>query len=477
MPLLYLDCQYGIAGDMLLSALIDAGAEPAYITGHLRQLPVDPFVLGVAPVNQHGIQAKTLQLFFPRPADDAGNADDAGAAGTLGVVDDAGAIGDMNDADAAGTADAADNHVGPGRDAMAAAIDPAIFARRRTVPLALHARHPGHRRAAAILSMIDGSALPPRVKQRSRAVFDALARAEGKIHGIDPAEVHFHEVGAMDSIIDIIGVCLALESLDIDRIIASPVAVGSGKKQMAHGCYPIPAPATAELLLGIPLADFPVEGELTTPTGAAFLKSLAGEYRTLPAVTVGAIGYGAGKKRFDHPNVLRVMICDTPDNGPERETVVTLQCEVDDISGENLGYVMERLFEQQALDVYYTPVYMKKNRPGTLITALCRPEQAAALEEILLLETSTFGVRQTVHSRRVLQRRMERIATAYGDIAVKIGYRGDRIYQISPEYEQVRRAALEHHVPYDLVWEAVRHAVHARRASLHPSLSPTRGAE
>ncbi|TCL04322.1 hypothetical protein EZJ58_2435 [Sodalis ligni] len=400
MPLLYLDCQYGIAGDMMLCALVGAGADLDYVIRHLNSLPVDPFVLGVSPVNQHGIEAKTLQLFFPLA--------DAGPA-----------------------------------------------------PLAAPARHLHHRRAAAILSMIESSSLPPRVKQRAAAVFSVLARAEGKIHGIPPGEVHFHEVGAMDSIIDIIGVCLALESLDIDRIIASPVAVGGGKKQMAHGCYPIPAPATAELLLGIPLADFPVEGELTTPTGAAFLNALAAEFRGLPAVTVRAIGYGAGKKRFSHPNILRVMVCESANSRPERETVLTLQCEVDDISGENLGYVMERLFEQQALDVYYTPVYMKKNRPGTLVTVLCRPEDSAALEEILLLETSTFGVRQTRHSRLILQRRMEQVATPYGDIAVKIGFRGRRVYHIAPEYEQVRQAAKNHRVPFDQVWDAVRQSANA----------------
>ncbi|WP_213992735.1 nickel pincer cofactor biosynthesis protein LarC [Sodalis sp. dw_96] len=400
MPLLYLDCQYGIAGDMALSALIDAGADINYVISHLNGLPVDPFVLGVSTVNQHGIQAKTLQLFFP-------------------LAD-----------------------TGP-------------------TPLSAPGRHLHHRRASAILAMIESSSLPLRVKQRATAVFSALARAEGKIHGIPPDEVHFHEVGAMDSIIDIIGVCLALESLDIDRIIASPVAVGGGKKQMAHGCYPIPAPATAELLLGIPLADFPVEGELTTPTGAAFINALVHEFRALPAVTLSAIGYGAGKKRFSHPNILRVMVCESAESRPERETVVTLQCEMDDISGENLGYVMERLFEQQALDVYYTPVYMKKNRPGTLVTVLCRPEDSAMLEEILLLETSTFGVRQTRHSRLILQRRIEYVTTPYGDIAVKIGFRGQRVYHTAPEYEQVRLAAKNHRVPFDLVWGTVRQSANA----------------
>ncbi|HEY0209775.1 nickel pincer cofactor biosynthesis protein LarC [Acerihabitans sp.] len=420
MPLLYLDCQYGISGDMTLAALIDAGADCDYITRSLRSLPIDAFVLGVTPVDQQGIQAKMLRLFFPL-----------------------------------------DDH-----NSRAGANAPMASRAAPAGPSALHHHHHGpERKAAAILAMIAASELPERVRRRAGAVFSALARAEGKIHGVAPQEVRFHEVGAMDSIIDILGVCLALENLDIETIIASPVATGQGKQRMAHGCYPIPAPATAELLTGIPLADFPVEGELTTPTGAAFLSALVSEFRALPAVTIGAIGYGAGKRRFSHPNILRVFVCAARGLEPERETVATLQCEVDDISGENLGYVMQELFDQRALDVYYTPVYMKKNRPGTLITVLCRPEDTAMLEEILLVETPTFGVRRSLHSRLALRRRSETVPTPYGDIAVKIGYRGERIYQISPEYEHVRRAAKNGNVPYDLVWGAARQSVQSLWAS------------
>lgn len=302
--------------------------------------------------------------------------------------------------------------------------------------------------------MIRESELPERVKARSLAIFEVIAQAEGKIHGISPAEVHFHEVGAMDSIIDTIGICLGLESLGVDQLIASPVPTGYGKLRMAHGLYPIPAPATAELLRGIPLARSHSEGELTTPTGAGVLKALVGQFGLLEHIMVEKIGYGAGTKDFAVPNVIRVLLGEAKAEEPTREIVHVLETQLDDCTAESLGYVMERLFAGGALDVYFTGVQMKKHRPGTLLTVLCQPELTSRLEEILLVETTTFGVRHSVWTRRVLAREFVETETPFGKVRLKVGKSGGDVLQSTPEYEDVARLAREKNVPFLEVYRA-----------------------
>ncbi|EMF46725.1 hypothetical protein B481_1654 [Planococcus halocryophilus Or1] len=270
MKLLYLDCQSGISGDMTLSALIDLGADISYISEHLKKLPIDPFSLNVKKVDKRGISAKLLDLQFS----------------DVGKIDNEHSHTHSNEHNHSHSHQ--NNHIHEAYEEIHSHSNDHVHDDG-------HHSH-SHRKASTILQMIEKSELPKRVKERSLAVFQIIAEAEGKIHGMDPEEVHFHEVGAMDSIIDVIGVCLALESLDVVRIIASPVPTGYGKIKIAHGLYPIPAPATAEILKGVPLADFHVRGELTTPTGAGFLKALANEYGQLPAQAIESIGYGAGKK-------------------------------------------------------------------------------------------------------------------------------------------------------------------------------------
>lgn len=391
MKLLYLDCQSGISGDMTLAALVDAGADIDYIRKHLMKLPIDSFTLNVKDVDKKGISSKMLDLHF--------------------------------------------------QDLDAHHHD--------------HHHHHPHRKASVILQMIEESTLPFRVKKRSKAVFEAIAEAEGKIHGMDPKDVHFHEVGAMDSIIDVIGVCLALESLNIERIISSPVPTGYGKINIAHGLYPIPAPATAELLKGVPLADFHVKGELTTPTGAGFVKALADEYGHMPPLAIESIGYGAGKKDFSHPNVLRVLIFQQMET-LRREMIAVLECQLDDFTGEALGFTMERVLAEGALDVYFTPVSMKKSRPGTLITVLVKPEKAFVLEELLLRETSTFGVRKSEWSRRILSRDLKKVDTPFGVMTVKIGRLEGKVIKIYPEYEDVKKAANDYNCSFREVYLSVQ---------------------
>lgn len=304
--------------------------------------------------------------------------------------------------------------------------------------------------------MIRESELPERVKARSLAIFEAIAVAEGKIHGIDPAEVHFHEVGAMDSIIDTIGICLALENLGVEEVRASAVPTGSGKVRMAHGLYPIPAPATAELLKGIPLAPSHAQGELTTPTGAGVLRALVSHFGPLEHFIVDQIGFGAGTKDFEVPNVLRAMLGRVTVT-TARETIHVLEAQLDDCTAETCGYVMEQLFEAGALDVYFTAVQMKKNRPGTLITVLCLPHHTSLLEERLLIETTTFGVRQSTWTRRILDRSFETVETPFGPVRLKIGRLGERIVQATPEYADVAHLAKENNVPFLDVYRAALH--------------------
>jgi pyridinium-3,5-bisthiocarboxylic acid mononucleotide nickel chelatase len=274
-------------------------------------------------------------------------------------------------------------------------------------------------------------------------------------------EVHFHEVGAMDSIIDTIGVCLALENLGIDEIYASAVPTGFGKKRMAHGLYPIPAPATLELLKGIPLAELNVMGELTTPTGAGILRALVKNFIMPGGFTVEQIGYGAGEKDFVHPNVLRTLLIRPSDlkknpfedKAPlERESVFVLEAQLDDMTGEGLGYTMEVLLSTGALDVFYTPVYMKKNRPGTLVTVLASLETADRCETVLLTETTTLGVRRSIWSRNILDRRFINADTPYGQIKVKQAFMGNKMLHQAPEYEDVARAAKEYQVTFQEVY-------------------------
>ncbi|MFS0724423.1 nickel pincer cofactor biosynthesis protein LarC [Paenibacillus sp. 1P07SE] len=519
---LYLDCISGIAGDMALAALIDAGADLDYIVTHLRRLPFDNFEMQVLPVMKRGIAAKQLSLVFAggegtdggahahgdgRPMHGHGDHAQAHSHGggmhghgdhthAQGVGDAMHGHGNHMHAHDSGMSHEHEHYHGIGdhhhshhqADASHAYGQGSDHASGHLGHEHDHAEHMHthhhnhdhghvhmhnhnhghahghdheHRRAADILQGIADSELPPRVKARSRAIFEAIAVAEGKIHGMPPEDVHFHEVGAMDSIIDIIGFCLALESLHIDRVAASPVPTGSGKLRMAHGLYPIPAPATAELLRGIPLAPLDVRGELTTPTGAGILRALAESFGPLDAGTIDSIGYGAGKKDFDHPNVVRCLVLTDPASAePKRETVVVLEAQMDDCPGEFIGYAIERLLEDgRALDVYSTAVQMKKNRPGALLTALCRESDAARCEEIMLRETSTLGVRRSSWSRQILDRSWVTAETRYGPVRVKQAYRDGVLWHQSPEYEDAARAAREHRVPLQTVYDEAKRLV------------------
>ncbi|HKB02976.1 MAG TPA: nickel pincer cofactor biosynthesis protein LarC [Gemmataceae bacterium] len=302
--------------------------------------------------------------------------------------------------------------------------------------------------------------LTPRQRDRALAIFRKLASAEAAVHGMPVERVHFHEVGALDSIADIAGAAVAIDLLGVDRITCRSVPPGRGSVKCAHGLMPVPAPATAHLLQGMPLAQAPVTGELVTPTGAAILATVVNEFTDQPAMTVERIGCGAGKKDFwEQPNVLRVFVGAAADERSEDEsdTVTVLETNLDDVAPEVIGYTFDRLFAAGALDVFAVPVHMKKNRPGTLLTVIAPAAAAPALEAILFRETGTFGVRRHTATRTKLRREPVTVSTPWGPVQAKKGWR-DGVELIAPEYEDCARIARAHDIPLRAVYEAVRAA-------------------
>jgi uncharacterized protein (TIGR00299 family) protein len=285
------------------------------------------------------------------------------------------------------------------------------------------------------------------VREQGEAIFTRLAEAEARVHRASVETVHFHEVGAVDSIVDVLGSVYALHLLGVERVVASDLPVGRGFIRAAHGLLPVPAPATAELLKGVPLRNVDVEGELVTPTGAALLVSLASRFGAMPAMRLEAVGYGAGKKRFPFPNLLRVMIGESLDEIPEATEVTLLEANLDDMSPQLYEHVMERLLQAGALDVYLQPVLMKKGRPAQILGVLCDPAGAGPLTEIMLRETTTLGVRASHCTRRCLEREWRPVATPYGEVRVKIGWLGEQAVTVTPEYEDCRALALARNVP------------------------------
>lgn len=310
-----------------------------------------------------------------------------------------------------------------------------------------------HRHLHHILAMIDGSKLTQPQKDLARRIFSRLAEAEAKVHGTTIEKVHFHEVGAADSIADIVGSAVGWNLLQVERIVASPVPTGCGKIRIAHGECSVPAPATAELLVGIPLAESSVPFELTTPTGAAILATLVQSFGPVPAMKIERIGYGAGQRELEtQPNLLRMLLGETT-QAPLADQVWVLETNLDDVSGEVVGYCTTRLLDAGALDVYTTAIQMKKNRPAVKLTVLCPAEDVDRLEAILFEETTTLGVRRWPADRHVLNRRPHQVQTPWGPVDGKIGWTAGGPQRFAPEFESCRRIAEERHLPLRTVLE------------------------
>jgi len=336
-----------------------------------------------------------------------------------------------------------------------------LAATRFHVQLDGSAKQP-HRHLRHVLEILKLSALSEGVRDKACRVFQRLAEAEAAVHGTTVEKVHFHEVGAVDAIVDVVGSVLALELLHVDRVICSPIPTGSGTVTCDHGVLPIPAPATARLLQGVPLAACDDVGELTTPTAAAVLTTLTSEFGPIPPMTLTAAGYGAGTREGrTRPNVFRVLLGEAVEEHGDVDQIMMLETNLDDTSPEVVGYCTERLLGEGALEVYTVPILMKKQRPGVVLTVLCEVGKATAMEKILFAETTTFGIRRRTVERTKLRRRFVAVATPFGDIRMKVGER-EGVVTASPEYEDCRAAALKHGVALrDVI--AASNAAWARR--------------
>ncbi|MDR2469921.1 MAG: nickel pincer cofactor biosynthesis protein LarC [Tannerella sp.] len=402
MKILYFDCFAGISGNMTLAALLDAGVEPEQLVGELKKLRLEGWELKLSNVSKHGIGAKYA---------------DVRVAG-----------------------------------------EPHSHTHRGLHLFHRHAHAHPHRSMADIALLIDKSDISASAKDLSKRIFFRLAKAEAKVHGTTPEKVHFHEVGAIDSIIDIAGTAICIDLLAPDRICASVLHDGHGFVHCQHGKIPVPVPAVVEVLAsrGVPLEQLDVEGELTTPTGAAIIAELADSFGAMPPMRVTKTGYGAGTKELSIPNLLRVVRGESEagkaDSAAE-ETVTVIETNIDDTTPEILGYVMERLLEAGACDVFFSPVYMKKCRPATCLTVLCDAAQTAAMEHILFTETSTIGVRKHVAMRTCLPRKTVFLSTPCGEVKAKETRYGDAV-RLSVEYEDARRLAKETNVPLQEIYKS-----------------------
>jgi uncharacterized protein (TIGR00299 family) protein len=317
-----------------------------------------------------------------------------------------------------------------------------------------------HRSLNTILEILKNSQLAPAVRDRASAIFQKLGEAEARVHDVAIDKIHFHEVGAVDAIVDIVGACIGFHALGIEKFACSPLNVGGGTAKMAHGVLPVPAPATANLLQGKPTYSNGVQRELVTPTGAAIVATLCESFGPQPAMSVSAIGYGAGTADLEgQPNVLRIMVGEAAEKtapGYDQEITV-IEANLDDMNPQIYGYFQEKALAAGALDVFTTPVQMKKNRPGTLLTVLCQPADVQALMLLIFAETTTFGVRTYSAQRRVLPREFVSVATKFGEVRVKLSRINGRILHVAPEYDDCRKLAEEKNVPLQrVINEALR---------------------
>ena len=311
--------------------------------------------------------------------------------------------------------------------------------------------HHHHRSLSTIRQLITESGLSARVSERASEIFQRLGEVEAHVHGVPIEQIHFHEVGAVDAIVDIVGAAIGFELLGVEDFACSPLNVGSGRVDTQHGILPVPAPATAELLCGAPTYSTGILRELVTPTGAAVASTLASHFGAQPAMRVGAIGYGAGTADLDEqPNVLRLLVGESllqQAGDPHDETIVALETNLDDMNPQLFGYFMERALEAGALDVFSTPAQMKKNRPGQLLTVLCEPDKCELLTELIFRETTTLGVRRSSLQRRTLHREIVSVDTPRGRIRVKVARLNGQTLIALPEYEDCQQIAAEHGLP------------------------------
>ena len=410
MKIAYFDCFSGISGDMTLGALVDAGVPPEILTDGLATLKLEAeFSLHFEKAVKHGIT------------------------GTRAIVE-------VHPAHAEETHEHTHTH---------------------THGHSHHHVHGPSRHLSDIFKLLDNSSLDPAVRDTAKRVFDRLAEAEAKVHNTTKANVHLHEVSGIDSIVDIVGAIIGLAHLNADAVYASPLSLGRGFVRCAHGLMPVPVPGTMELLKGVPIQQTDIPKELVTPTGAALITTLSQEFGVMPQMRLDRVGYGAGTRDLEErPNLLRLCLGErtseigtkTPHSHAETDSVDIIETNVDDMSPEITGYVTSQLFEHGALDVFLIPIFMKKGRPATQITVLCRTEHRDELIELLLTETTTFGVRLSSTNRIKLRRDFAEVETQWGTIQAKRGYLNGALIKTVPEYEDCKRLAEQNNIPLRQVY-------------------------
>jgi pyridinium-3,5-bisthiocarboxylic acid mononucleotide nickel chelatase len=419
--ILYIDCFSGASGDMVLGALLDLGLPLDGLRAALGSLAIDYGEVAADRVLRAGVSATKFRLR-------------AAAAPVAGSAD-------HHDHD-----HAHHSHHDHGHHHHPGDHDHSHHDHSHDAAHHHHGGH-GHHSLKEIAAAIERSALTREGKDRAVHLFERLGEAEAAIHAMPLDTIHLHEVGAIDSIIDIVGAVHGMNWLGADRVVASPLNVGSGTVECAHGTFPVPAPATARLLQGVPVYSGAVAAELVTPTGALLVTEYAESFGVLPQMRLESMGYGAGNRDFTgHPNVLRIIV-GRSDAASVDERIVVLECEIDDMNPQLFGPLMDRLHANGALDVFYAPVQMKKNRPGTLVTVIARPEQREALSGMLFAETTTIGVRYQELLRERLEREVRSIPTPVGPIRFKIATRDGRVLNASPEFDDCAKAAAERGLP------------------------------
>jgi len=464
MRIAYLDCFSGISGDMFLGALLDAGVPADVLEKAVSALGVGA-ELRVSKVDRCGITATKVDVLV------AGEVD---APRELVGVASGHSPERPHEHEHAHSRVHAQPHGEPWPPTRTGVSPPHEQEHTHAHEDVIH-QHGRH--LSEIKRIISGAAIGESAKRKAILIFEALGAAEAKIHNVDVERVHFHEVGAVDAMVDIVCGAVGAEALGVDEIVCSPLNVGGGTVECAHGVFPVPAPATVELLRGAPVFSSGVHAELVTPTGAAIVKTLAARFAAFPPMKVERAGYGAGSRNFTgHANVLRLTIGETveiPATGDGaspvstmevgQDTVTVLEANLDDLNPQVFGYVMDRLLAEGALDVFGMPVQMKKNRPGTLLTVLAKPEDAEKLANIVFAETSTLGVRRRDERRQVLERQWETVRTPWGDVRMKIASMQGAVTHYAPEYEDCRRIAEEKHVPLKSVMQEATRAYLSRK--------------
>jgi uncharacterized protein (TIGR00299 family) protein len=438
MRIAYLECFSGISGDMFLGALVDAGVRPQLLEDTVAALAVGA-KLQITRVIRSGISATKVDVWVDGEKD-------------------------MPREEYWAKQDAAHTHSHDhphGHDHDHGNHEHAAGDGSSVETSAPHRHDHVHRGLKEIRKIISAAAISESAKKTAISIFEALGAAEAKIHNAAVEEIHFHEVGSMDAIVDIVCAAVGAEALRVEEIICSSLNVGGGTVKCAHGNFPVPAPATVELLKDAPVYSSGVQAELVTPTGAAIAKTLVRRFGSFPEMNIEKSGYGAGSRDFPgHPNVMRLVVGEAASTLAAKtnsEMITVLEANLDDLNPQVFGYVMDRLLEEGVLDAFGMPVQMKKNRPGTLLTVLCKPEDASKLTQLIFTETTTLGVRRRAEVRQVLERRWENVRTPWGEVRMKIASMNGTVTNYAPEYEDCRRIAAEHHVPLKtVIQEAAR---------------------